>query len=165
MVTIEIDLNQIVDKSISAAVVLLCFFVGMRLLRLLAMQEGPKQRRMRPAAREPDPPATLKRPELVAPALQPEPGTKEQQPNGIPVPALALPPHIDATEDSFDRSLPGIYEARLQVASRAEAAGLATAFTAAAIVAANLADILPSTASGSMGGCEEARSAIGGHHD
>jgi len=60
MVTIEIDLNQIVDKSISAAVVLLCFFVGMRLLRLLAMQEGPKQRRMRPAAREPDPPATLK---------------------------------------------------------------------------------------------------------
>ena len=32
MVTIEIDLNQIVDKSISAAVVLLCFFVGMRLL-------------------------------------------------------------------------------------------------------------------------------------
>jgi len=32
METIEIDLNQIVDKSISAAVVLLCFFVGMRLL-------------------------------------------------------------------------------------------------------------------------------------
>lgn len=115
---IEIDLNHVVDKSISVAIVLLCFFVGMRILYgYWPWQEGPKQRRMRPAKREPDTPATLKRPQLVAsPALQPEPEIKEQQPNGNPVPALALPPHIDATDDSFDRSLTGIDEARPQVA-------------------------------------------------
>lgn len=112
--TIEIDLNHVVDKSISVAVVLLCFFVGMRVLYgYWPWQEGPKRRRLRPVKPEPDSAAILKRGEpIAAPALRPDPEIKEPQPNGTLVPALALPPNTDATDDSFDRSLIKPDEAR-----------------------------------------------------
>src|SRR5262249_15561539 len=59
---IEIDLNQVIDKSIPVVIVLSCFFVGMRVLYgYWPWQAGPKQRRMRPVKPEPDTPATLKR--------------------------------------------------------------------------------------------------------
>ena len=112
--TIEIDLNHVVDKSISVVIVLLCFFVGMRILYgYWPWQEGPNRRRIRPVKPEPDSAATLKRAEpIAAPALQPEPEIMAPQPNGPPVPAVALPAITDATDDSFDRSLIKTDEAR-----------------------------------------------------
>lgn len=103
---IEIELNDVVDKSISVAVVLLCFFVGMRVLYgYWPWQEGPK-RRVGPVKAEADTSVTLKRPEPIAePALQPEQQIKEPEPNGALVPALAVSFGIDAAKDSFDRSV------------------------------------------------------------
>jgi len=115
---IEIDLNQVIDKSIPVVIVLSCFFVGMRVLYgYWPWQAGPKQRRMRPVKPEPDTPATLKRAEPVAaPALQLVSEINEPQPNGTPVPALAFAPITDATDDSFDRAVINVDEARPQVA-------------------------------------------------
>ena len=110
--TIEIDVNQLVDKSIHIVILLLCFFIGMRIMYgYWPWQEGPNPRRIRPV--KPDSAATLKRAEpIAAPALQPEPEIMAPQPNGTPVPAVALPAITDATGDSFDRSLIKTDEAR-----------------------------------------------------
>ena len=112
--TIEIDLNHVVDESIPVVIVLLCFFVGMRILYgYWPWQEGPKRRRLRPVKPEPDTAATLKRAEPVAgPALQPDPEINEPQPNCTLVPAVVLPAITGATEDSFDRLLIKSGEAR-----------------------------------------------------
>jgi len=113
---IEIDLNHVIDESIWIAIVLFCFFVGMRLLYgYWPWQEGPKRRRARPVKVEGDISAPIKKPEAVAaPALQLEQEIKEPEPNGTPVPALVLTPN--AIDDSFDRSLIKTDEARPQPA-------------------------------------------------
>jgi len=111
--TIEIDLNHVIDQSIPVVIMLLCFFVGMRVLYgYWPWQEGPKRRlRARAVKVESDTSATLKRPEAVAaPALQPEHESKQ---NGTAVPRLVLTTNSD---DSFDRSLIRPDEARPQPA-------------------------------------------------
>jgi len=43
--TIEVDLNHVIDQAIPVAIMLLCFFVGMRVLYgYWPWQEGPKRR-------------------------------------------------------------------------------------------------------------------------
>jgi len=115
---VEIDLNQLVDNSISVVIVLLWFFVGMRVLYgYWPWQQGPKRQRLRPGKPKPDTSATPNTTQPVAArALQPDPAIGESQPNGTPVPALALSPNSGATGDSFDRSLINLDEARSQVA-------------------------------------------------
>jgi hypothetical protein len=84
-------------------IVLLCFFVGMRILYgYWPWQEGPNRHHARSVRAQPDTAATLISPELVAaPALEPDPEIKERQSNGTAVFALALPPNADPTQDSF----------------------------------------------------------------
>jgi hypothetical protein len=78
---VEIDLNQLVDNSISVVIVLLWFFVGMRLLYgYWPWQQGPKRRHLRPGKPKPHRPRPIRRIRLLSQRRSPTPksGSRNQ---------------------------------------------------------------------------------------